>query len=94
VHTNPPPEQCTAHAFKVRIRAWDGSGVKRITVFLDGKRIKVSTHKKFSVLIRAGKLHAGRHTIKIVARDDLGNKNTKKRHFRRCHPAVSPPFTG
>lgn len=91
------PNQCTAKDFKIQIKVTDRSdtGIKHTDVLLDGKRIKRSSKKKFSVKIRAKGLSSARHTIRVVARDNAGNVKKKSRKFRRCDRAVAiPPFTG
>ena len=91
---NAPGNKCVVRDFRLQIRARDESGIKSVKVFLDGELIKKSTKGRFSVLIRAEKLDARRHTIRIVARDNAGNKATRKVAFRRCNIPVVPPFTG
>lgn len=89
------PKPCVARDFRLRIRTRDVSGIRRVSVYLDGRLIKRTTSAQFYVWIRAGRLVAGRHTLRVVARDREGNRTVQTRRFRRCdRPAVSPPFTG
>ena len=85
---------CIARDFRLRIRARDVSGIRRVSVFLDGRLIKRTTSAQFYVWIRAKRLLAGRHTLRVVARDREGNRTVQTRRFRRCDRPVSPPLTG
>ncbi len=87
---------CLARDFRLRIRTRDaaGSGIRRVSVYLDGRLIKRSTQRSFYVWIRAERLLAGRHTVRIVALDGEGNRTVRTRRFSRCARPVTPPFTG
>ena len=87
---------CTDHGFRAKISIHDVSRrMRRVDVFVDGKLIKRSTHKQFSVWVRVAGLRSGRNTIRVVAVDLNGKRDTASRSFRRCAPAVpSPNFTG
>ena len=87
------PRRCVSQGFTVRVRVSDASGLRRVDVFLDGKRIKRTTRTRFSVQIGAGQLRAARHTIRVVATDRAGNRRTSRRSFARCAAAI-PRFTG
>ena len=65
VRTGPKP--CIATDFRLRITTRDASGIRRVSVYLDGSLIKRVTHRRFLVTVRAGRLGAGTHTIRIVA---------------------------
>ena len=88
------PKPCLATDFRLRIRTRDVSGIRRVSVYLDGRLIKRSTQRQFYVWIRAERLRALRHTIRVVARDREGNRTVLTRSFRRCDRPVFPPFTG
>jgi hypothetical protein len=92
----PPNAPCPARAFRLRISARDPSGIRRVEVFLDGRLIKRTTRSSFFVSIRAERLLAARHTIRVVALDRAGNRTVRTRRFSRCaRPGfVRPPFTG
>jgi hypothetical protein len=87
------PTRCVSHGFRARFRVSDASGLRRVDVFLDGKRIKRTTRTRFSVRISAGQLRAPRHRIRAVATDRAGNRRTVTRSFAGC-AAASPRFTG
>ena len=87
------PRRCVSRGFTARVRVSDASGLRRVDVFLDGKRIKRTTRTRFSVQISAGQLRAARHTIRVVATDRAGNQRTSRRSFARCAAAI-PRLTG
>jgi Ice-binding-like len=87
------PRHCVSRGFTARVRVSDASGLRRVDVFLDGKRIKRTTRPRFSVSISAGRLRAARHTIRVVATDRAGNRKTARRSFTRCAAAI-PRLTG
>jgi hypothetical protein len=87
------PRHCVSRGFTARVRVSDASGLRRVDVFLDGKRIKRTTRSRFSVPISAGRLRAARHTIRVVATDRAGNRKTARRSFTRCAAAI-PRLTG
>jgi len=89
-----PGKPCLDQDFRLRITARDKSGIDSIEVFLDGKLIKRTTRTRFLVWIRAERLHAGRHTIRVVARDRAGNRTVVTRRFGRCERPVFPDFVG
>jgi len=89
-----PGKPCIATDFRLRVRARDDSGIRSVEVFLDGKLVKRSTTSPFFVTIKAEDLPAGRHTIRVVARGNDGDRTVTKRSFRHCNPVVLPGFTG
>jgi hypothetical protein len=89
VRTGPKP--CVATDFRLRIRARDASGIRTVSVFLDGRLIKRVTHRRFLVTVRAAGLLAGTHAIRVVAVDRAGNRRVRTRSFSRCS---RPAFTG
>ncbi len=93
VTTPGPRSRCVSRGFRARVRVSDASRLRRVDVFLDGKRIKRTTRTRFSVRIRAGELRAARHRIRVVATDRAGNRRTVTRSFARCAAAV-PRLTG
>jgi hypothetical protein len=89
-----PGATCVPSDFRLRILVRDASGIREVDVFLDGRLIERSSQRQFYVWIRAERLLAGRHTIRVVARDREGNQTVQTRGFTRCSRPVSPPFTG
>ncbi len=73
--------------------------VKSVKVTLDGHRIKSTTRSRFTLVINAKRLKAGRHRLVITATDTAGNRNVLRRTIARCAAVkprrhVSPRFTG
>lgn len=90
--TNP---RCTTQGFRAKLRVHSSSGIRSVKVFLDGKLIKRSNQKQFSVWVNVSGLRAGRNTIEVVAVDRKGRRGTASQSFRRCASALpSPNFTG
>jgi hypothetical protein len=87
------PKACTRSNFKLKVRVSDASGIRHTDVFLDGKRVKRSSKKSFSVPLPAKSLSPGVHRLRVVATDKAGNSRTKKARFARCEP-VAVSFTG
>jgi uncharacterized repeat protein (TIGR01451 family) len=89
------PRGCVRRPFSARFRVRDASGVRRVSVFLDGRRIKRTTTNLFAVRINARRLRPGRHRIRVVAIDRAGNRRTLTRVFARCAQVRrAPSFTG
>ncbi len=87
------PKACTRSNFKLKVKVSDAGGIDHTDVFLDGKRVKRSSKKSFSVAIRASRLTPRSHKIRVVATDNAGNSRTKKARFQRCE-RLSISFTG
>ena len=86
---------CTDRGFKARFRIHSERRMRRVSVYLDGRPIKRTTRKRFTVWIRVVGLRAGRNTIRVVAVDRRGRHGVASRSFRRCaRAAPSPDFTG
>jgi hypothetical protein len=87
---------CTNHGFRAKISIHAAWGhMRRVDVLVNGKRIKRSTRKQFSVWVNVSGLRAGSNTIRVVAVDPDGRRDVASRSFRRCARAVaSPAFTG
>jgi hypothetical protein len=83
------PRHCVSRGFTARVRVSDASGLRRVDVFLDGKRIKRTTRTRFSVPISAGRLRAARHTIRVVATDraEPKDRQAELHTVRRGEPA-------
>ena len=87
--------RCVEQDFRLRINSRDISGVRRVDVILDGRRIKRSINDgQFVVWVRAEHLTAGRHTLRVVTIDRLGNRRVQTRTFGRCARAALPALAG
>jgi ice-binding like protein/Big-like domain-containing protein len=86
---------CTRRSFTASVRIRDGSGIRRVHVYLDGKRVKRTTRTRFSLRVNIRGLRVGAHRITVIARDKAGNRSVTSRRFGRCALAVpAPRFTG
>lgn len=86
---------CTDDGFRAKFKIRSKTRIRKVEVFLDGKLIKQSTSKQFSVWVSVVGLRAGRNTIRVVAVDRKGRRDVASRSFRRCaRAAPSPDFTG
>jgi hypothetical protein len=87
---------CTNRGFRAKISIHAAWGhMRRVDVFVNGKRIKRSTRKQFSVWVNVSGLRSGSNTIRVVAVDPDGRRDVASSSFRRCARAVaSPAFTG
>lgn len=87
--------RCTDGGFRAKFSIHSEVRMRKVSVYLDGKLIKRSTAKRFSVWISVVGLRAGRNTIRVVAVDRRGRRDVASRSFRRCgRAAPSPDFTG
>lgn len=90
-----PGPPCVERGFRARFRVDGSARLRRVSVFLDGKLIKQTSSRRFSVWIGVRGLRVGRNTIRVVAVDREGRRDVASRSFRRCaRAAPSPDFTG
>ena len=86
---------CLRAAFTARVAIRDRSRLRRVVVTVDGRTIRRTKSKRFTVSVPARQMRAGRHTLRVLAVDARGNRQTVSRSFRRCAPPViAPVFTG
>ncbi|MCA1683878.1 MAG: hypothetical protein LC708_01930, partial [Actinobacteria bacterium] len=86
---------CTTRDFTARVRVRDRAGIKRVDVYLDGRRVRRTKRTRFSLRIRVRGLRVGAHRITVVARDRAGNRSVTRRRFGRCVLGLTAPrFTG
>jgi Ice-binding-like/Bacterial Ig domain len=91
----PAGSVCTTRNFTARVRVRDRAGIQKVSVYLDGRLVKRTSHARFSVRINVQGLRVGRHRITVVAFDRAGNRSVMRRHFGRCALALAAPhFTG
>jgi hypothetical protein len=77
------------------VRLRDRSRIKRASVYLDGRLLKRTSVKRFSIRINVRGLRVGQHRIRLVAVDRRGNRSVTTRRFARCAlAAAAPRFTG
>jgi len=85
------PGGCPTRNFTARVRVRDSSGIRSVTVFLDGRRVRRTSRTRFSLRIEVRGLRVGRHRIRVVAVDRAGNRRVRTRSFRRCALALAAP---
>ena len=86
---------CVRAAFRASFRIRDASRLRRVIVRLNGRTIKRTSKKRFTVRINASVMRSGRHNLRVIAVDRSGNRRVARRSFRRCaRPAQAPVFTG
>jgi hypothetical protein len=86
---------CSRAAFTANVRIRDASSLRRVVVTVDGRTLRRTKSKRFTISIPAQDMRAGRHTVRVLAVDARGNSRTVSRSFRRCAPPViAPVFTG
>ena len=86
---------CVDRGFRAQFRINNPTRLRSVRVFVDGKLIKRTTQKRFSVWVKFRGLSSGRHTIRVVAVDREGDRGVASKSFRICAPAApDPDFTG
>jgi len=76
--------RCRRANFRAHVSVSDALKLKRVDVFLDGRRI-VHTHaKRIGARVLARRLRAGSHTLKVIATDAAGKTTVFVVHFTRC----------
>jgi uncharacterized delta-60 repeat protein len=73
--------KCAHRRRRVRVRVRDASPVERVTVSLNGRRVRSGTRR--SMLLRI-KPHAGRRRLRVAAEDAAGNVRVVSRRVRAC----------
>jgi hypothetical protein len=91
----PASTVCTTRNFTARVALRDGAGIRTVKVYLDGKLVRQTSLRRFSLGIKVRGLSVGPHRITVVARDRAGNRSVTTRRFGRCALALpAPRFTG
>ncbi len=91
-----PRRSCVTSSFRMRVRIRDASSrMRRVHVRLNGRLIKSTTSKRFSVRIPARSARSGRHRITVTARDrgSPSLRGSRTTRFGRC-ARVDPFLTG
>jgi Bacterial Ig domain len=92
---------CASKAFSISLNVATSSSlaVKRVTVKLDGKKVRTTAKSKFRLKVNTKRLKAGRHRLTITAVDAAGGVTTIHRTFSVCKAVApkrraAPRFTG
>jgi hypothetical protein len=67
------------HVLRLTARAKDGSGIARVELRIDGRRVRARRAAKLSYRWH---LHGGRHRFTVVAFDKKGNRATYRLSMR------------
>jgi hypothetical protein len=78
------PPRCASGAFRLRIRVRDQSPLS-VTVSLDGRRLRTSTRRSFTVRVPLReRRQRPSHRLQVEARDVADNSRAISRRFARC----------
>jgi hypothetical protein len=77
-----PRRRCVARPFRIRVVAT--ARARKVTLYLDGRRIRKTDAHRFTARIPARSLRPGRHRLKAIARDGRGRAAVRRTRFRRC----------
>ncbi|MGI8749999.1 MAG: hypothetical protein ACR2J6_05525 [Thermoleophilaceae bacterium] len=79
-----PRRRCVRRGFRARVRVREGSRLRRGGLFRDRRRLRLTHKKRYSVVVRTGRLSRGRHMVRVVTVDAAGNRRSVSRRFVRC----------
>lgn len=79
---------------RLSVHVASAARLRSVVVTIDGKRVKRTTRKRFSVRVSVRHLKPGTHVLRIVATDSGGRKTTLRQLFQRCRVRAQPSFTG
>ena len=88
------PRACASRSFLARVRSDTAAPPQRVTVSLDGRRIRTTSRGSFRVRVPVGGLRPGSHRLTVVAIDAAGNRTRRTFRFRVCAARRAPRFTG
>ena len=88
------PRACASRSFRVRVRSDSAAPPQRVTVSIDGRRVRTTSSASFTVRVPVARLRPGRHRLTVVAVDAAGNRTTRTFRFRVCAARRGPRFTG
>ena len=71
--------RCARRSFTIRVNVREsGSGLRRVALWRDGRRVLVTSRARFAKRIRV------RRRLTVVATDNAGNRSVRRLRFRRC----------
>ncbi len=86
---------CQTRDFTTRIALRDRAGVRRMIVYLDGRRLRTTSQSRIWLTVRLRGLSIGRHRLTVFAWDRAGNRSSATRSFARCAVQLAAPrYTG
>ena len=78
------PRRCADTPFRARVSILDASPLARVVARLDGRVVRRTRARSFSVRVDRRRLRSGSHRLRIAARDRAGNLRIRTVTFRRC----------
>jgi hypothetical protein len=78
------PRRCASRGFRARVRIRDSSRLRRAHGRLDGRLVRRTKRKGFTLRVSTRGLRAGRHRLSVVVRDQAGNRAKRIVRFRVC----------
>jgi hypothetical protein len=79
-----PAKRCYAHKLKLRVSVANKGKGQKVHVYKDGRRVRSTGSKTFTVTWRVGRLSPGVHKLKLRVKGSDGNWRTRTVTFRRC----------
>ncbi len=81
-----PRRGCARRDFGVRVRVDDNSPLRGVVVRLNGRKLKGTRSKRFSVRVRKARLRTGtgRNRLTVTAVDARGNRFVRTKRFNGC----------
>jgi parallel beta-helix repeat protein len=76
--------RCAKRRVRLRVRVSATSPLRRVRVYVDGRRVKSTKRARFSKRLGVWRLRSGKHRLRVVASDRAGRKSVRKRAFVRC----------
>jgi hypothetical protein len=77
-----PHRRCARRPF--RVRAVATRPARKVTLYLDGRRLRARHGRRVTARIPVRRLRAARHRLKAIARDRDGRAAVRRARFRRC----------
>jgi sugar lactone lactonase YvrE len=76
--------------FGIRVRRPAGHAIRKVDVFVNGKRVRVIRGERWRSRVDLRGLPKGRFTVRIVVTTTDGKRFEGKRRYRTCTPAIPP----
>jgi hypothetical protein len=91
VVTAPSSHVCLSRRdFTIHIQQIKGLGYRRVTVYVNGRRVAVVRRGRYTAAVDLRGLHKGRYVVKIVVTTAAGQRLTGIRAYHTCTPKPLP----
>jgi hypothetical protein len=77
-------KRCYTRKFKLRVSVANKGKGRKVHVYKDGRRVRSTGKKKFTVTWKVGRLSPGVHKLKLRVKGSDGKWRTRTVKFRRC----------